>query len=50
MKMNIGDIHPVDMVELHKQTSDMLHRVVLQYIDSVYTMENMVINIEKQLK
>jgi hypothetical protein len=50
MKMKLGDVHPVDMIELHKQTSDILYRGVLQSTASVQNMQNMVLKIDKQLK
>jgi hypothetical protein len=50
MRVNLGDIHPMDMIELHQHTSDMLYRGVLQSSTSEWKMKNMVIKIGKQLK
>lgn len=50
MRVNIGDIHPVDMIELHQQTIDMLYRGVLQSSSSERKMKNKVIKIAKHLK
>jgi hypothetical protein len=50
MKMKLGDVHLVDMVELHKKTSDMLYRGVLQSLPVYKKMQNMVVKIDKQLK
>jgi hypothetical protein len=47
MRVKLGDIHPVDMIELHQQTSDMLYRGVLQSSTSERKMKNMVIKIVK---
>jgi hypothetical protein len=49
MRVKLRDIHPVDMIELHQQTSDMLYRGVLQSSPSERKMKNMVMKIEKQL-
>jgi hypothetical protein len=50
MKMNLGDVHPMDMIELHKMTNDMLYKGFLQSTASVQKMQNMVVKIDKQLK
>jgi hypothetical protein len=47
MRVNIGDIHPVDMIEFHHQTSHMFYRGVLQYSDSESNMQKMVIKLAK---
>jgi hypothetical protein len=49
MRVHIRDIHPVDMIELQQQTSDMLYRGVLQSSTSEKKMENMGIKVEKKL-
>ena len=50
MKVKLGDIHLMDMIELHQQASDMLYRGVLQSFANERKMQNMVIEIGKQLK
>ena len=50
MRVNIGDIYPMDMIELHQKTSDMLYRGVLESSFDKRKMKKMVIEIENQLK
>jgi hypothetical protein len=46
MKMKLGDVHPMDMIELHKKTSDIHYRGVLQSTPNVQNMKNTVLNID----
>jgi hypothetical protein len=40
MRVKLQDIHPVDMIEFHQKTSDMLYIGVLQYSFSERKMKN----------
>ena len=50
MRIKLWDIHHVDMIELHNQTSDMIYTGVFQSYANERNMENMAIQIAKQLK